>query len=71
MLAAGPQPLCRIPQAPLAGGTFPSLGRMAAAAFLGQVDPHKVANEVRTQIAAFMSFQIRVVAGLRVLAGRS
>jgi predicted glycoside hydrolase/deacetylase ChbG (UPF0249 family) len=40
---------------PLADGTFPSLGRTAAAAFLGQIDPLRVAQEARAQIAAFMA----------------
>lgn len=39
--------------APLFVGAFPTLGRTAAAALLGQIDPAKVAHEVEAQIAAF------------------
>lgn len=40
---------------PLADGKFPSLGRTALAAVLGQIDPLMVAQEARAQIVAFMS----------------
>lgn len=40
---------------PLDAGTFPSIGRTAASAFLGQIDPVNVAREVEAQIAAFVT----------------
>jgi predicted glycoside hydrolase/deacetylase ChbG (UPF0249 family) len=41
--------------APLTDGAFPKLGSLAAWALLKRIDPLTVAQEVRTQIAAFMS----------------
>lgn len=53
-LTAPFKPLTR-DYAPLSAGAFPSLGRIAAAALLGQIDPAKVAREVEAQIAAFVT----------------